>query len=547
MAKIPNRCQIGRVRIVVVVLFVLALAPAASAAEPLRGQWHLDQSIDTPSGPHGVNLFVTPDSSGTVGDQDLASGDQIPLVAGKFGLAAAITTQSETPGSFQDLTPLQPSRLTLLAWIKRSGDPGNLKSIAGLGSDVACNHATYALNTSGGLRFSIWDGTTNRISAPASASVWNGAWHMVAGTYDGSSVRLFVDGVQQGAAVPAAPSIDYSQFSDLFLIGDHPYQGCSVRVFPGNIDEVRVYSRALTPTELSRLAAWPGPGAPPALVPDPPPPPPPAEPDCPAGTSPGVTCESSGGVVTSATGTPGADTIDCKRLPKGCTGGGGNDTLDCRLTKAACSGGGGNDTIDCAKASKGARCTGGDGKDKVDCKASKAACSGGSGNDSVDCEKSPKGARCAGDAGKDKVDCKASKAACSGGSGNDSVSCEKSPKGARCAGDAGKDKVDCRASKAACSGGSGNDKVNCNTAKGACAGGTGADTIKCQKAAQAKCSGGGGNDTVDCNPGARGEKCYGGTGADRVDCNDGRAKCSGGGPGKDKVLNGSRAARRGRT
>ena len=39
--------------------------------------------------------------------------------------------------------------------------------------------------------------------AAGPASVWDGKWHHVAGTFDGSTVRLYVDGVQVGTGTPA--------------------------------------------------------------------------------------------------------------------------------------------------------------------------------------------------------------------------------------------------------------------------------------------------------------------------------------------------------
>ena len=47
-------------------------------------------------------------------------------------------------------------------------------------------------------------------AAGGAGAVWDGKWHHVAGTFDGSTVRLFVDGAEVGTGTPARPWIDYS-------------------------------------------------------------------------------------------------------------------------------------------------------------------------------------------------------------------------------------------------------------------------------------------------------------------------------------------------
>src|SRR2546425_705792 len=81
----------------------------------------------------------------------------------------------------------------------------------------------------GNIRFYIYDGT-NRIEAPAPppAIPWDGNWHMAAGTYDGSTVRLYLDGVEIGAGTAATNNIDYTNtaplvFGDFGVGGGNPY------------------------------------------------------------------------------------------------------------------------------------------------------------------------------------------------------------------------------------------------------------------------------------------------------------------------------------
>ncbi|HVY77605.1 MAG TPA: LamG domain-containing protein [Solirubrobacterales bacterium] len=252
-------------------LGALLAAPAAQAAAPLLGQWSLN-------GSH---------ASGPTESTDDASGNGLALTSavgamkfgtaeGKFGgyLANASATNLQVTSPL-----LAPQRITLLAWIKQNGNPGDLRYIAGRGHDGGtCGGSSYALytgpNTLPGLHFYVRQpgpgGVGVPSDAPSNASVFDNKWHLVAGTYDGTNVRLFVDGAQVGPAKPAS-GITYAApiAGSMFYVDGYPPQAnCFGNFdFPGQIDEVRVYDRALSSTELSRLAAAPGP-APPVLEPD---------------------------------------------------------------------------------------------------------------------------------------------------------------------------------------------------------------------------------------------------------------------------------------
>ncbi len=248
----------------VALVTALATASAALAVEPLVAQWPLDThqtsgGSDSTADVSGNGLALT-SPSGTM---------QMGTAGGKFGdyLSSANTTVLQTSSSL-----LAPAQLTLLAWIKQSGDPGVLHYIAGRGDDAGnCGGSSYALytgyNGNPGLHFYIRSGNQNILTdVPSTASVFDGNWHLIAGTYDGSAIRLYVDGTQIGAAKPAG-AINYSLPDSSFYVDGYPYACGGSPDFPGQIDEVRVYDRALTATELGRLAAAPGP-TPPDLVPD---------------------------------------------------------------------------------------------------------------------------------------------------------------------------------------------------------------------------------------------------------------------------------------
>ena len=65
-------------------------------------------------------------------------------------------------------------------------------------------------------------------------------------TYDGTTLRLYVNGVPGGQ--PAAPAAIQSHSNPLWIGGNSPYG----EYFQGLIDEMRIYNRALHAKPRSR-------------------------------------------------------------------------------------------------------------------------------------------------------------------------------------------------------------------------------------------------------------------------------------------------------
>lgn len=96
-------------------------------------------------------------------------------------------------------------------------------------------------------RFSISSGVAGSWAGVQDDSVLSLAtWYHIVGTYDGSLMSLYVDG-QLAATQPA--SIQIGQNNMPLSIGGR----LGINSFNGVIDEVRVYNRALTETEIQNL------------------------------------------------------------------------------------------------------------------------------------------------------------------------------------------------------------------------------------------------------------------------------------------------------
>ncbi|HEY1595163.1 MAG TPA: LamG domain-containing protein [Thermoleophilaceae bacterium] len=243
----------------------------------MRALWHLDSGTCPPASFSVVRGggFCTPDSSGNGLDGTPGSA---PNTTGRFGSAYDFASSALTI-AMPSSPLLAPPAVTVIAWVRNTGalDPDTWALARGGNGD--CATTSYGFLTghtgdpgAGGLGFSVLSGSTAyRTAAAAPGVVWDGNWHMAAGTFDGATARFYIDGAEVGSGTAVPGPINYALARQDMKLGAVPADagGCdNTNHYDGSIDEVQVYSRALTQTELGRMAASPGP---PTLVPDAPP------------------------------------------------------------------------------------------------------------------------------------------------------------------------------------------------------------------------------------------------------------------------------------
>jgi hypothetical protein len=224
---------------------LFASVPAtAPAATNLGSLWHFDESSGA----------IAADSSDNANNGTITGATRI---SGKFSRGLhfdGVDDKVSVPRS----SSLEPERVTAEAWLRAPSSPGPYKHIMSQGASD-CGSASYGLYTggNGGLIFYIAQSSpTFALSPDAGAGVWNGAWHHVAGTFDGSTVRLYVDGVEVGSGTPTALTIGYPfNLPDGYIGGFgtdciSPITGQNLN-YAGDIDEPRIWRRALSSTEVA--------------------------------------------------------------------------------------------------------------------------------------------------------------------------------------------------------------------------------------------------------------------------------------------------------
>jgi len=105
----------------------------------------------------------------------------------------------------------------------------------------------YTIDAAGTLQFGIYTGAFHGVTSVAKLSTTR--YRHVIGTYDGTTYRLYIDGVLDNSQVDTAPIATNQKVA----IGAAFGLGNPIQFFNGFIDEVRVYNRALTPAEVFRL------------------------------------------------------------------------------------------------------------------------------------------------------------------------------------------------------------------------------------------------------------------------------------------------------
>ncbi len=142
---------------------------------------------------------------------------------------------------------------TLSLWMNLRAQPNDGRLFSKASGESVDEHilmlSTY--NQEQRLRFRIKTdatGNTATVLTPVDVFVFN-TWHHVAVVYNGTTLRIWVDGTE---AASLAISGVITQSPDGVALGNQPL-GAGNRPLDGLLDQVRIYSRALTEEELTRL------------------------------------------------------------------------------------------------------------------------------------------------------------------------------------------------------------------------------------------------------------------------------------------------------
>jgi hypothetical protein len=151
---------------------------------------------------------------------------------------------------------LRLTKFTVATWFKTTAnfpDEGVMVNKGGLGSESAGKNQNYGLWFTPDERLQGgYESTSGSNKYITSTTRFNdGQWHHGVVTYDGSNVKLLVDGKQIGSSLATTTRPDNTGSQPLRIAGNA--QSVVEDFFVGQLDEVGVWNRALTLPEISNL------------------------------------------------------------------------------------------------------------------------------------------------------------------------------------------------------------------------------------------------------------------------------------------------------
>ncbi len=222
--------------ICMVIILAAGLNVASSWAEidpqALVGLW----LFDVGSGKEAKDVSGRGHNGKIIGD--------VVWVDGKFGMAL------EFPGTLTDYVEVESTpeleitdQITLMGWIQTTVTPS--ADIVGKDDGSDRNYNIHVAD-SGKL---FLDGG-GRAAMPGTTPIIDSNWHHVAGTWDGDTARIYINGVEE-ASTPYAGPINTSDVPvKIGLRGNG--EGVD-RVFTGIIDEVAIFNVGLSEEDVQNL------------------------------------------------------------------------------------------------------------------------------------------------------------------------------------------------------------------------------------------------------------------------------------------------------
>ncbi|MBS3069768.1 right-handed parallel beta-helix repeat-containing protein, partial [Candidatus Micrarchaeota archaeon] len=143
---------------------------------------------------------------------------------------------------------LEPSQISFGAWVRSSGGGSNASGnyVLSYGRQAGAQETSYGIKYSPltGLFSCIASIKDSNYTASSTTATPDGPWSHIMCTYDGLNLRLYLNGVNEDTTNKDG-TINYSISDNALHIGDLGADG-KADSFEGDIDEVRIYGRALT-------------------------------------------------------------------------------------------------------------------------------------------------------------------------------------------------------------------------------------------------------------------------------------------------------------
>lgn len=163
---------------------------------------------------------------------------------------------SSSRSSVGNSSALTPNAISIAAWVKRNST-GTLDQI--LTRDYAdsgnANTRAYQfrLDTTDVAQFVPFNASSVGVIT-GSTTISSGTWYHIVGTWDGTTINLYVNGTSDATGVSFSGTLRSGGANNTYIGADqNGGAGAPANFFDGAIDEVGIWNRALTGAEITQL------------------------------------------------------------------------------------------------------------------------------------------------------------------------------------------------------------------------------------------------------------------------------------------------------
>jgi len=168
----------------------------------------------------------------------------VTIGEGKFGKGGVFDKNGYMEVAHNDSLNLQ--AMTLMTWCKVPGDTGDNQSAIEKGPAWVVGEYNLLPDYGNKVQLQIHDLPASCADTNEAGEVLDGKWHHIAGTFDGKTITLYVDGAVVGSRECAGT---LQTNTDPLFIGA---RGGTVRWTVGTYDDMAIFNRALTAAEIAR-------------------------------------------------------------------------------------------------------------------------------------------------------------------------------------------------------------------------------------------------------------------------------------------------------
>lgn len=213
-----------------------------AAGDESRGIWEFDECTGTTANDLSGNGNTATLTSGAVFSADTPTGKGCSVYSS--GASAYVNA-----GSGATLSTVSRD-VTVMGWVKVV-TPG-YNYVFSNDRDCCGAYNGYSLQVTSGGRgsFRLWNGTA--ASVTGATTIQTGRWYHLAGTYDGSTIKLYVDGKLDGTANYSGNTGSPASFNAIMGALAACTSGCGRDMY---VDSVYVFAKTLVASDIEAIYA----------------------------------------------------------------------------------------------------------------------------------------------------------------------------------------------------------------------------------------------------------------------------------------------------